>query len=300
VPDTEYWNVIASQVGDAEDAVALDKSQEWIHDRVLLPRSQGRPLVIGGRTLTWDSIERVRITVTTEPSSTSIEHIKAHDRESGVFAFGGPSYAWRAAARARDVTDDLIDGPPGSSVPIEAAVTADLVPPDPRRVMVVYGRDGQARRAMFDFLRALGLDPGEWRRLVNETDKAAPYVGEVLEIAFARASAVVVLLTPDNEARLRDEHHGGDEPEHERELTPQARPNVLFEAGMAFGAHPDRTILVEIGKLRQFSDIAGRHAVRLDGTAAPLIDIVGRLKRAGCAVDEGGDDWADPDRFPRR
>lgn len=109
-----------------------------------------------------------------------------------------------------------------------------------------------------------------------------------------------MLFTPDDEARLRDDFHGPKEPDYEISLTPQARPNVLFEAGMAFGAHPNRTVLVELGELRPFSDVAGRHAVRLDGTDQALRDIAGRLEAAGCAVDLGGDDWADPGRFPAR
>jgi hypothetical protein len=142
---------------------------------------------------------------------------------------GGPSYKWRAASYAKDVTDDLIEGPPGTSA--EAGAAPDRV--DDRRVMVVYGRDGEARRAMFDYLRALGLEPAEWRKLVAETEKGAPYIGEILERAFERAAAVVVLFTPDDEAKLRDELLSDGDPDYERSPTPQARPNVLFEAGMA-------------------------------------------------------------------
>jgi predicted nucleotide-binding protein len=153
---------------------------------------------------------------------------------------------------------------------------------------------------MFDFLRALGLQPGEWRRLVAETGKGAPYIGEVLERAFEQAAAVLVLLTPDDEAKLRDDFVRDTDPDYERNPAGQARPNVLFEAGLAFGRHPDRTILVELGELRPFSDVFGRHVVRLDGTERPLRDIASRLETAGCAVDDSGDDWADPARFPIR
>jgi len=66
-----------------------------------------------------------------------------------------------------------------------------------------------------------------------------------------------VLFTPDDEARQRDEFHTPHDEAYETELTPQARPNVLFEAGMAMGRDERRTILVQLGKVRPFSDIAG-------------------------------------------
>jgi predicted nucleotide-binding protein len=299
----EFWHVIVSpkHVGGPkarrrDDAVAVDKDRDWIEERILEPRRESRPIAVAGQTFAWDDIERVRITVSDEPSTAIIQQLQAEDRASSVTVLGGPGYKWRAAARARDVTDDLIVGPPGTST--ESGAAPERV--DPRRVMVVYGRDAEARRAMFDFLRALGLTPMEWRSLIAETEKASPYIGEVLERAFEAAAAVVVLFTPDDEARLNERLVKADDPDFERELTPQARPNVLFEAGMAFGLHPDRTVLVELGRLRPFSDVFGRHVVRLNGDEGPLRDIAGRLRTAGCAVDDAGDDWADASRFPQR
>lgn len=99
----------------------------------------------------------------------------------------------------------------------------------------------------------------------------------------AKANAVVVLLTPDDEARLCEELRGKQEPDHEKALMGQARPNVLFEAGMAFGTHPDRTIVVELGALRPFSDIHGRHTIRLDGSSTA--DGAGRKELLRAAAD---------------
>lgn len=294
------WHVIISprpqgRKSRRDDAVALDKDREWIERRVLEPRRRGEPIAVAGQTFEWSEIERVRITVSDEPSAQIVDRLKYEDQQSSVAVFGGPGYGWRAAARAQDVTDELIEGPPGTLSPNDAAT--HLQPTDARAVMIVHGRNEAARRAMFDFLRALHLKPLEWGNLISRTDKAAPYVGEVLENAFREAAAVVVLFTPDDEARLRSEFHGPGEPKRETELLPQARPNVLFEAGMALGVHPTRTILVELGELRPFSDIYGRHVVRLDGTEQPLRDIARRLRDAGCDVDDSGDDWAWPERF---
>ena len=88
---------------------------------------------------------------------------------------------------------------------------------------------------MFVFLRALHLQPIEWNEAVQATGRPNPYVGEVLDAAFNRAQTVVVLMTPDDEAQLREAFQQSGDPAHETTTTPQARPNVLFEAGMAMG-----------------------------------------------------------------
>lgn len=143
---------------------------------------------------------------------------------------------------------------------------------------------------MFDFLRSIDLQPIEWTAAIELTGKGSPYIGEVLDAAFSRATAVVVLMTPDEVAYLQPTVAGSDtDPETQPE--PQARPNVLFEAGMALGRYPDRTIIVEVGDVRPFSDVAGRHTVRLDNEVRKRQELATRLRTAGCAVDTAGTDW---------
>jgi predicted nucleotide-binding protein len=158
-------------------------------------------------------------------------------------------------------------------------------------VFVVHGRNHQARREIFAFLRALGLTPIEWSTAVASTGKASPFIGEVLETGFSIAQAVVILLTGDDEAKLKEDYLTEDDPEYEKRLTPQPRPNVLFEAGMAFGLCPERTILVELGKIRPFSDVAGRLTVRLNDTSRARNELAQRLENAGCTVSRIGNDW---------
>jgi len=125
----------------------------------------------------------------------------------------------------------------------------------------------------------------------SDEKKASPYIGEVLEAAFSKAQAVVVLLTPDDEARLKKEFQTGSDPAYEKTLTGQARPNVLFEAGMAFGTHPEQTVIVEVGSLRPFSDTYGRHVVHLSNDVRKRQELMIKLENAGCPVDFTGTDW---------
>jgi len=164
-------------------------------------------------------------------------------------------------------------------------------------VFVVHGRNEKARKALFSLLRAFKLQPMEWTEVLRKTGQGAPYVGTILESAFSKASAIVVLLTPDDEARLKKVFLTRRDSAHERKLTGQARPNVLFEAGMAFGRNPNSTILVQIGDIRQFSDIAGRHIVHLSNLAPSRNELAAKLISAGCRVDTSGNDWMDAGDF---
>jgi predicted nucleotide-binding protein len=170
------------------------------------------------------------------------------------------------------------------------APKAAPVPGLTKKVMVVYGRDQPLRDSMFDFLRAMRLDPIEWSEAVRATRKASPYVGEILDAAFKMAQAVVVLLSPDESVQLRRELCV-DEDEFAKERGFQPRANVLIEAGMALARAEDRTLLVKIGTVNIASDIHGRHVVTMDGSAEQRNELAQRLKTAGCEPETGNGDW---------
>ena len=162
---------------------------------------------------------------------------------------------------------------------------------DPRKVFVVHGRNKKLAKDVFSFLRALGLHPLEWEEAIAGTGKASPYVGEVLDYAFSAAAAIIVLLSPDDEVRLSPDLLSKEDGPDEKEVRWQARPNVLFEAGMAMGRNPRRTLLIEVGQTKRFSDVGGRHTIRLADDAAKRNAVAGRLRTAGCAVSTSGEDW---------
>ena len=163
--------------------------------------------------------------------------------------------------------------------------------PVPNQVFVVHGRDRAARDAMFSFLRSVGVHPIEWNSAVGMSRKAAPYVGQVIDAGFGNARAIVVLFTPDDLVRLRPDLLSHLDPAFERREMGQARPNVLFEAGRAFSSHPDRTILVQLGSVRPFSDVAGVHLVHMSNEVERRQELVTKLRNAGCAVNTSGTDW---------
>jgi predicted nucleotide-binding protein len=170
---------------------------------------------------------------------------------------------------------------------------AEKSEPSKNTIFVIHGRDERLRRGVFDFLRSLKLDPLEWSDAVKLTGKSTPYVGEVLDAAFSHAQAVVVIFSPDDLAHLRPDLCGPMEPLHEKPPSYQARPNVLFEAGMAMARQPNRTVLVEIGSLRPFSDIGGRHTIRMDNSVKKRQELAQRLQDAGCPAKLTGTDWHD-------
>jgi len=160
---------------------------------------------------------------------------------------------------------------------------ASTLSKDTSKVFVVHGRNEAARMAIFDFLRALDLKPVEWNEAIASTGKATPSIDEILDAAFDQAQAILVLLTGDDLVRLGSVYSENEEAEVS--LSPQPRPNVLFEAGMAFGRKSKRTLLVQLGDIRPFSDIAGKHIVHLDNTVEKRQNLLSRLRIAGCNVD---------------
>ena len=175
------------------------------------------------------------------------------------------------------------EAPAASSAEAPAASEPGEPDADPsRNVFVVYGRDDQARLAIFDFLRALGLHPLEWETILQRKGDAAPYLSEAVRVGLDAAAAVVVLMTPDDVVRLHPDLHEPEEKAGEVRETLQPRPNVLIELGMALAAKNGKTILVKAGDQRDITDLAGFSYVRLADTPECRIRLRQRLEAAGC------------------
>src|SRR3954454_177935 len=167
---------------------------------------------------------------------------------------------------------------------------------NPRAVFVVHGRNLAARKAVFDFLRGIDLRPLEWDEVARQTQSGSPFIFEILERGFEIAQAVVILLTPDEEVTLRPALRTEPNDANPRY---QPRPNVLFEAGMAFMRDRRRTVLLDFGSTEMLSDLHGVSALRVKpGSGAEMRkQLADRLRTAGCPVSTEGGDWLSAGNF---
>lgn len=170
------------------------------------------------------------------------------------------------------------------------APTEEKTPKDSSRVFVVYGRDGRPKDVLEQFLHFAGLGVIGWSDAVALTGEPQPHTFTIVKAGMDAAAAIIVIFSPDEEARLRDELVG----DGSNQYGYQPRQNVLLEAGMAFAAAPERTIFVSSGSTRTITDIEGFNWVKLDGQWDSRQDLVKRLKTAGAAVSLRKADLRDP------
>jgi predicted nucleotide-binding protein len=157
---------------------------------------------------------------------------------------------------------------------------------DPRKIFIVHGRDIATRDQLIKFLKHIDTWPISWTEARKATGKPSPTTLEIVATGLKMAQAVVVLFTPDDRAQLLPRflqpHDGIDE----RELTGQARQNVLLEAGMALGMAPERTVLVRYERPRRISDIEGVNWITLSDSYEDRRALVDAMTNAGVLVDE--------------
>ena len=185
-----YYHVRITPKSDiSHDELRLDLTLEELSERFLTPYNRARPIAIAGKTIPSDDIDRIRITRTAQESKQFREDVRARReaerRNSSVVVIGGPSLDWHLADEGEDVTDKFITDAPGWQLEKQqAGQQAPRPSAGTREVFVVHGRNQAARRALYEFLRAIDLDPLEWSELVEATGKTSPYIGEILNTAF--------------------------------------------------------------------------------------------------------------------
>jgi predicted nucleotide-binding protein len=264
--------------------VVLDLDEDALEATVLAPYRAGADLLLDGQIVRVGEVGRVRITRTDEALGGFMEEPHHHSTAAERAVRAG-----QIADTGIDVTTRFLDRAPG----VDGAVVSV---PDRRRVFLVVGRWRAAREAMETFLRSLDLDVVLWEDAVAAGGEASRYPAEILDTGFGMCHAVVVFMTPDDLSAL----HPALRLSPTEDVTPhgQPRPNVIFEAGMAWQRSRRRTLIVTYGDLDTFSDLKGVDRVRFDGSAKSRYEVVDRLKAMGVPASERGGGWLSAGQFP--
>lgn len=166
----------------------------------------------------------------------------------------------------------------------EAVKDEEVAEPNPanrRTVFVVHGRDTDTVDRVVAYLKDIGLEPLTFDDAKTMLGTGMPTILQVVDKGMDESWAVLVLVTPDDIAKMREEP--------DEEARKQARPNVIFEAGLALGRYRKRTVLVEYEEPSMFSDLHGHYVVRLRQTGEGIEgfdDIRKMLKATGCETED--------------
>lgn len=138
-------------------------------------------------------------------------------------------------------------------------------------------------RELRTWLNSLGLFAKGFDEHRSELG-GSPTIMQVIRKGLEESRAIIALITPDELAVLRPELHREHDNGSDRQRW-QARPNVLFEAGMAFAlAGEERTLILVAGCAELFSDVIGFQCHRIPQNAIDRELLKKTLITMGCRI----------------
>jgi predicted nucleotide-binding protein len=124
----------------------------------------------------------------------------------------------------------------------------------PNTAFLICGRDNKSNDAITELMFSWGVSTMTWTRakvLARTTLGRTPTIFEIVQAGMRESQCIIALFTPDMNGTLRREFVRDA---REGAGLRQPRANVLFEAGVALGLYPDKTILVDMGSVEIGSD----------------------------------------------
>lgn len=178
--------------------------------------------------------------------------------------------AWEQVQQALAIASS--GAPPPPPAPPES--------PPSRRVFVVHGRDHGLKEAVARLVERIGYQAIV---LAEEPDQGQTII-EKFERAAVDAAFAVVLLSPDDEGRLRSDDGAA------RDLAPRARQNVVWEYGYfaaLLGRGAVAALVMDADKLERPSDLDGLLYITVPSIADDgwRMKLARRMKEAGLTVD---------------
>jgi len=270
-----YYHVIVKPKSDKfYGEYKTDLTKEQLISRFIEPYEQGMPIVINGKTVQPDDLERIKISESERTIESFIPQIRAERRNSSVAIIGGPSYTHQAIGRARDVTDDFIEGAVGYKKALVKSQPTDqnMVGSQSKRVFIVHGHDGSAQNKAARFVEKLGFEA----IILHEKASSGRTIIEKIE-HYSDVGFAIVLYTPDDVGNVKSQAEN---------LNVRARQNVVFEHGYLIGrlGRQNVSALVD-GKLELPNDISGVVYINLDEGSAWQLQLAKEMKQSGYDID---------------
>ena len=151
------------------------------------------------------------------------------------------------------------------------ATKAEIIIPKSNKIFIVHGHEEAPREKVARFLEKIGFEA----IILHEQASMGGTIIEKVE-RQRNVSFAVVLLTPDDEGRLKD----GDA------LEPRVRQNVLLELGYFIGCLGRQNVCVlKRGHVEIPSDFAGSVWVSMDDGDGWKMGLAKELKAAGHSID---------------
>jgi len=270
-----YYHVIVKPKSDQfYGEYKTDLTKEQLISRFIEPYEQGMPIVINGKTVQPDDLERITISESERTIESFIPQIRAEDQNSSVAIIGGPSYTHQAIGRAKDVTDDFIEGAVGYKKELTKSQSTgkQVSGSRSRRVFIVHGHDESAQNKAARFVEKMGFEA----IILHEKASSGRTIIEKIE-HYSDVGFAIVLYTPDDVGNVKSEAES---------LNVRARQNVVFEHGYLIGrlGRENVSALVD-GKLELPNDISGVVYINLDEGSAWQLQLAKEMKQSGYEID---------------
>lgn len=265
----------------------FQKDSEYIYNytleelkaKILNPYSYGKNIFVKGGTIKLDSIERIQIMhtgLTIEETVNNMNSTIVAENKRKAYLGGSQKRAntrkYQAFERGKDMTEQLILGPPGykNEREMKAAAPSTEQPSNEPRIFIVHGHNDGLLQTVARVIEHQGIKP----IILKEQPSKGLTIIEKFE-ANAKSDFAIVLLTADDKGNVKTED----------EMNPRARQNVIFEMGYFFAllGRANVVCLQESG-IEVPSDLGGRMYVKIDENDKWKYTLIKELKEAGFDV----------------
>lgn len=266
-----YYHVIVDLKSDQfYGEHKTDLTKEQLISRFIEPYEQGAPIVVNGKTVQPDELERITISESERTIESFIPSIRAEEEDSSIMVIGGPSHTHQAIRKAKDVTDDFIEGAVGYKKAL--ATTQSISSSGLNKVFIVHGHDASAQNKAARFVEKLGFEA----IILHERASSGRTIIEKIE-HYSDAGFAIVLYTPDDVGNVKSKADN---------LNVRARQNVVFEHGYLIGKLGRENVSALVyGHLELPNDISGVVYIDLDEASAWQLQIAKEMKQSGYNID---------------